>query len=182
MAMHGEVAPDSPHRSGRLGYFARQNLLCGWRSRNERIAKQRARMKRHDEARVNRFATAEEPDAGMLYALRERIIPTTGQLGQLCVSLTWQQQFRSERSRESSRTCEPTQAEIVAIPLRHKFRRCGAMPQRHGPRLVIGVLNEFVNRLSEFPIADEDQKRLRKIAMRARAGIASRFSRSRSST
>jgi hypothetical protein len=47
----------------------------GSRSRNERIAEERARMKRHDEARVNRFVTA-EPDAGMLHDLRQRIIPT----------------------------------------------------------------------------------------------------------
>jgi len=154
----------------------------GSRSRNGRIAKERAWMKRHDEARVNRYVTAGEPDAGMLHDLRKRIIPTDRTTWPTLRELNLATAIPERTINRIIANLRPTQAEIVAIPLRHKFRKCGAMPRRHGPRLVIGVLNEFVNRLSEFPIADEDQKRLRKIAMRARAGIASRFSRSRSST
>ena len=69
---------------------------------------------------------------------------------------------------------EPRQTEIVTIPLRHISSKCGAMPRRYAPRLVVAVLKEFVNRLPELPIANEDQKRLRKIAKR----ILSRFSHS----
>jgi hypothetical protein len=154
----------------------------GSRSRNEQIAKERTSMKRHDEARVNRFVTA-EPDAGMLYDLR-RIIPTDPTTWPTLreLKLATGIQERTIKTIIANLRPTPTQAEIVTIPLRHMFSRRGAMPRRHGPALVIGVLNEFVNRLSQFPIANEDQKRLREIAMRARAGIASRFSRSRSST
>jgi hypothetical protein len=152
----------------------------GSRSRNERIAKEGARMKRRDEARVNRFVTADEPDDGMLHDLRQRMIPTDPAswptLRELKLATAMPE--RTIKKIIANLRPAPRQAEIVTIPLRHKFNRCGAMPRRHGPRLVIGVLNEFVDRLPEFQIDDKERKRLRRIAM----GIVSRFSRSRSST
>jgi hypothetical protein len=152
----------------------------GSRSRNDQIAKEVARMKRHDEARVNRFVTADEPDAGMFRDLRQRIIPTDPTAWPTLreLKLATAMPERTIKGIIANLRPTPRQAEIVTIPLRQMFNRCGAMPQRYGPRLVIGVLNEFVNRLPEFQIDDKERKRLRKIAR----GIVSGFSHSRSST
>jgi hypothetical protein len=138
----------------------------GSRSRNERIAKERAWMKRHDEARVNRYVTAGEPDAGMLHDLRKRIIPTDRTTWPTLRELNLATAIPERTINRIIANLRPTQAEIVTIPLRHKFRKCGAMPQRYCPRLVVGVLNEFVNPPPEFPIDNEERKRLRKIATR----------------
>jgi hypothetical protein len=153
------------------------------RSRNERISEEQARRTRHDQARVKRSITPNEPDAGRVHQLK-RIIPTDPTTWPTLRELKLATAIgeRTIKRIIANLRPAPRQAEIVTIPLRHKFSRCGAMPRRYGPRLIIGVLNEFVNQLPEFPIANEDQKRLRRIAMRARGVIASRFSRSRSST
>jgi hypothetical protein len=76
----------------------------------------------------------------------------------------------------------PTKGEIVRLPLRHKFSRRGALPLRYGPRLVIGVLNEFLNRLPEFPIDDAERKRLRKTALLVKRAFAARLNPSLRST
>jgi hypothetical protein len=140
----------------------------GSRSRNERIAKEKAWMKRHDEARVNRFVTADEPDAGMLHDLRKRIIPTDRTTWPTLRELNLATAIPERTIKRIIANLRPTarQAEIVTIRLRHKFSKCGAMPRRYGPRLVIGVLNEFVNRLPEFQIDNEERRRLQKTAMR----------------
>jgi hypothetical protein len=156
----------------------------GSRSRNERIAKERASMKRHDEARVNRFVTADEPDAGMLHDLRQRIIPTDPTTWPTLreLNLATAMPERTIKTIVANLRPKPRQAEIVKIPLRHKFSKCGAMPRRYGPRLVIGVLNEFVNRLPEFQIGNEERRRLQKTAMRIKRAFVARLTHSRSST
>jgi hypothetical protein len=140
----------------------------GSRSRNERIAKERAWMKRHDQARVNRFVTADEPDAGMLHDLRKRIIPTDPTTWPTLRELKLATAMPERTIKRIIANLRPTprQAETVTMPLRQIFNRCGAVPRRYGPRLVIGVFNEFVNRLQEFQIDDKERKRLRKIATR----------------
>jgi len=44
------------------------------------------------------------------------------------------------------------------------------------------VLNEFVTRLLEFPIDDEERKRLRRTALLVKQAFAARLGRSRRST
>jgi hypothetical protein len=153
------------------------------RSRKQRIAKEQARRTRRDRARVERFITPNEPDAGRVHQLK-RIIPTDPTtwptLRELKLAMAIPE--RTIKTILANLQPTPTQAEIVTVPFRHKFSGGGAFPKRHGPRLIIEVLNEFVNRLPRFPVTNEDQKRLRKIAMQAKTVIASRFSRSRSST
>jgi hypothetical protein len=69
----------------------------------------------------------------------------------------------------------PNKGEIVKKPLRRKSSRCGAVPLRYGPRLVIGVLNEFVNRLQDFSLGNEEQKQLRKTALLVKRAFAARL-------
>jgi hypothetical protein len=76
---------------------------------------------------------------------------------------------------------QPKKGEIIKESLRHKFSRRGAMPLRYAPRLVIGVLNEFLNRLPEFPIDDAERKRLRKTALLVKRAFAARLNPSRRS-
>ena len=133
---------------------------------------------------MNPSMTPAEPDPGVLNDLRVRVIPSDSATWATLLELALATGIRQRVVRgiiENLRPA-PTQAEIVTTPFRHKFRSRGAVPKRYGPRLVIGVLNDFVNRLPQFPLTNEDQKRLRKIALRAQKVIASRFSCSRSST
>jgi hypothetical protein len=73
----------------------------------------------------------------------------------------------------------PKNGEVVKEPLRHKFSRRGAVPLRYGPRLVIGVLNEFERRLPEFPVSDEERKLIRKTALLVKRAFAARLGPSR---
>jgi hypothetical protein len=148
---------------------------------NERLAKMGVECERFSKAIRNRFVSPGVPDYGALFRLRgmrpndPTTWPTLREL-KLATAIP-------ERTIEKIiAKLRPTPAEIVTIPLRHTFSRRGAMPRRYGPRLVVGVLNEFVNRLPESPIANEDQKRLRKIVTHVKRSLSHRFSRSRSST
>jgi hypothetical protein len=80
------------------------------------------------------------------------------------------------------KSLRPARGEIIKEPLRHKFSRRGAVPLRYGPRLVIGVLNEFVNRLPEFPMDDEQRNQLRKTALVVKRAFVARLNASRRST
>ena len=75
----------------------------------------------------------------------------------------------------------PKKGEIIKA-VRNKFSKLGAIPLRYAPRLVIGVLNEFVTRLLEFPIDDEERKGLRRTALLVKQAFAARLGRSRRST
>jgi hypothetical protein len=153
-------------------------------ARDAQIAQDLAQLRRQEKARANPSMTPAEPDPGVLNDLRLRIIPSHSATWATLLELALATGIRQRviRGIIANLRPAPSQAEIVTTPFRHKFRSRGAVPKRYGPRLVLAVLNEFVNRLPQFPIAYEDQKRLRKIAMRTRMVIASRFSRSRSST
>jgi hypothetical protein len=150
---------------------------------NERLAKLTAESERSFKAIRNRFVSPGAPDSGMLLRLlrmRPNDPTTCPTLRELKLATGLPE--RTIRRIIANLRPEPGQAEIVTIPLRHIFSRCGAMPRRYSARLVVGVLNEFVNRLPEFPIANEDQKRLRKIVTRVKKALSRRSSRSRSST
>ena len=151
---------------------------------NERIAKLRAESERFSKAIRNRFVSPGAPASGMsllpLRGMRSNDPTTWPTLRELKLA-TGVPERTSKRIIAGSQP-EPRQTEIVTIPLRHIFSKCGAMPHRYAPRLVVAVLKEFVNRLPELPIANEDQKRLRKMAMRVKASAISRFNRSSSST
>jgi hypothetical protein len=149
---------------------------------NERFAKERAEDARWRMAHATKFYTPDAPDGVLLsllaweYRKRRRIIrrvwPTLREL-KLATAIperTLQKIIKSLR---------PARGEIIKEPLRHKFSRRGAVPLRYGPRLVIGVLNEFVNRLPEFSMDDEQRKRLRKTALLVRRAFAARLGHSR---
>jgi hypothetical protein len=90
--------------------------------------------------------------------------------------------IKNLRPQKNERTTEPRIVPLVFDPSRRKSSRHGAVPLRYGPRLVIGVLNEFLNRLPEFSIDDGERKRLRKTALLVRRAFAARLGRSRRST
>jgi len=76
----------------------------------------------------------------------------------------------------------PKNGEIVKEPLRHRFNRRGAVPLHYGPRLIVGVLHELLNRLQEFSIQDEERERLRKAILSVKRAFAARLGYSRRST
>jgi hypothetical protein len=137
---------------------------------NERIAKERAEDARWTMARVNKFWTPEFPDAGLLYGLawdyrrspwkKRRITrgtwPTLREL-KLATAIPERELekiIRRLRPKKTEITKEPQIVPRVFDASRRKFSRRGAVPLRYGPRLIVGVLNEFVNRLPGFPIDD----------------------------
>jgi hypothetical protein len=151
----------------------------------ERFAKERAEDARWRMAHATKFYTPDAPDGVLLcvlaweYRKRRRIIrrvwPTLREL-KLATAIP-------ERTlKKIIKRLRPKKGEIIKLPLRHKFSRRGALPLRYGPRLVIGVLNEFLNRLPEFPIDDAEQKRLRKTALLVKRAFAARLNASCRST
>jgi hypothetical protein len=142
------------------------------RARDARIAKEQAWMKRHDEARVKRFVTADEPNEGMLHDLRHRIIPTDPASWATLRELKLATAIPERTIKKMVADFSPRKSEIVTVRRRHKFTKRGACPKRYGPRLVIGILGKFVNHLSQFPIDDVERKRLRKLAMRVKRALS----------
>jgi hypothetical protein len=84
--------------------------------------------------------------------------------------------------KELIKRLRPTKDEIVRLSLRHKFSRRGALPLRYGPRLIIGVLNEFLNRLPQFSIDNDERRQLRKTALLVKRAFAAQLGYSRQST
>jgi hypothetical protein len=143
-----------------------------------RFAKGKEWLARNSKARRSRFITPDDPDTGRLTYLRliKPNDPTTWPtLRELKIATaiperTIQKVVASVRSKE---------AEIVRIPLRHKFAgiRRGAFPKRYGPRLVLAVLETFVDSLRTGAVGNES----RKTAMIVKRALTSKLSRSRSS-
>jgi hypothetical protein len=165
---------------------------------NERIAKEIAEDARYGVALVTKFHTPNEPDGMRLCALaweyrrtqrgQRRIIrrtwPTLREL-KLATAISERvltKTVKNLRPKKTEMTKEPRIVPLVFDALRCKSRRHGAVPVRYGPRLVIGVLNEFLNRLAEFPIDDGERRRLRNTALMVKRGFAARLERSRRST
>ena len=151
----------------------------------ERFAKERAEDARWRMANATKFYTPDAPDGVLLsllaweYRKRRRIIrrvwPTLREL-KLATAIP-------ERTLQKLiKSLGPARGEIIKEPLRHKFSRRGAVPLRYGPRLVIGVLNEFVNRLPEFPMDDEQRNQLRKTALVVKRAFVARLNAWRRST
>jgi hypothetical protein len=141
---------------------------------NKRIAKERAEDARWRMACTSKFYTPDVPDAGLLLGLawkwrHKKSWPTLREL-KLAVAIP------ERLIRKIIKRLRPKKGEIIKGSLRHKFSRRGAVPLHYGPRLVIGVLHEFLGRLSEFPIDDEERKRLRKSALTVKRSLASKLS------
>jgi len=156
--------------------------------RNERFDKERADDARWGLSCTSKFFTPDVPDAVQICHLawewrrpqqnRRRVTrrewPTLREL-KLATAIP-------ERTiKKIIKRLRPKEGEIIKT-VRNKFSRRGAVPLRYGLRLVIGVLNEFVNRLPEFPLDDEERKKLRKVAINVKRAFVARLSSSRSST
>jgi hypothetical protein len=76
------------------------------------------------------------------------------------------------------KSLRPMKGETIKA-VRNKFSKRGGIPLRYGPRLIVGVLKEFVDRLPEFPIDDGEEKRLRRTALLVKRGFAARLGCSR---
>jgi hypothetical protein len=140
---------------------------------NERIANETAGMERFSKAIRNRFATADVPYLGTLSRLR-RVTPNDTTSWPTLRELKLATAIPERTLKKIIMGLRPKKREIVKLPLRHKFSRHGALPLRYGPRLIVGVLNEFVSRLPEFPIKDTEQKQLRKTALLVKRALAAR--------
>jgi hypothetical protein len=166
------------------GWKWREQIDDGFHERrNERIATLLAESDRFSKAVRSRFISADAPDLGMLLRLREIIPndPTTWPTLRELKLATAIPERTIKRSVANLRP-KPRKAEIIKVPLRHTFNKQGAMPLRYGPRLVVGVLNDFMNRLPEFRVDDKAQKRLGKAVGQAKRALIARMNRSRSST
>jgi hypothetical protein len=152
---------------------------------DERIAQESAEHARWNMAWATKYYTPDAPDCVLLHGLawenrkQRRFIrnpwPTLREL-KLATAIP-------ERTlKKIMESLGPKNGEIIKEPFRHKFSRGGALPLRYGPRLVVGVLNEFVNRLSEFAIDDEERERLRKTALLVKRAFVARLERSGRST
>jgi hypothetical protein len=179
----------------RQGEIETQN----YKRENERIAKDIAEDERWRLARSTKSHTPDVPDAGLLCALgweSHSKKPSNEEFERLGWSAwkhwlvtrkTWPTlrelklatAIREPELKKIITDLRPKKGEIIKQSLRHKFSGCGAMPRRYGPRLVIGVLNEFVNRLSEFPIADKEREELRKTVLSVKRAFAAKLGHSR---
>ena len=87
--------------------------------------------------------------------------------------------IKNLRPQKNEITKEPQIVPSFFDPKRGKSVRRGAVPLRYGPRLVIGVLNDFVNRLREFSIEETERKQLRRTALLVKRAFAARLDSSR---
>ena len=87
--------------------------------------------------------------------------------------------IRNLKPKKTEITKEPRIVPRIFDASRRKFSRRGAVPLRYGPRLVVGVLNEFVNRLPEFPLDKKEREGMRKTAVRVKRAFVARLSHSR---
>jgi len=170
-----------------------------YKQENERIAKEQAEDERWRLARSTKFHTPDVPDALLLCALAwesHSKKPSKEEFEGLGWS-AWKHWLITRKTWPTLRELklataiperqlekiiwdlQPNKGEIVEEALRHKFSGRGAVPLRYGPRLVIGVLNELLNRLQEFSIEDKEREELREIALSVKRAFAARFGRSR---
>jgi hypothetical protein len=179
-----------------------------YQQESERIAKEIAEDERLSLALFSKFHTPDAPDAIRLRALawevRHRKPSPEGfkQFGWSAwkhwqvIRETWptlrelkmataiperviEKIIKNLRPQKNETTKEPRIIPLVFDPSRGKSVRRGAVPWRYGPRLVIGVLNEFVNRLREFRIDEGERNQLRKTALLVKRAFVARLNRSR---
>jgi hypothetical protein len=175
---------------------------------NERIAKEIAEDARWGMARATKFYTPNAPDPVLLCALawewrkkrvkdpdarhwwenvkRYRVTRTTWptlqelKLATAISGRTLGKIIRNLQPKKTEMTKEPRIVPRTFDASRRRFSRRGAVPLRYGPRLVVGVLNEFVNRLPEFLMDDEERRRLQKMALRVKRAFVAKLTHSRS--
>jgi hypothetical protein len=178
---------------------------------NERIAKEIAEDARWGMARATKFSTPDAPDPALLCALAWEVRhkkPSPEELKRsgrsawkpwTVIRETWPtlrelnlataipervltRIIKNLRPQKTEMTEEPRIVPRTFDASRRRFSRRGAVPLRYGPRLIVGVLNEFVDRLPEFPVDDAEGKRLRRTALLVKRAFAARLGCSRSST
>ena len=169
---------------------------------NERIAKEIAEDARRGMARATKYYTPDTPDPVLLWGLAwetRHKKPSPEEFKEFgwsawkhrtVIRKTWPTlralnlatAIPERRLKKIIKSLRPRKREIIREPLRHKFSRRGAVPLRYGPRLVVGVLDELVNRLPEFPIDDRERNQLRKTALVVKRAFVARLNASRRST
>jgi hypothetical protein len=149
------------------------------------IAQERAEDARLGMSQATKYYTPDAPDDYWLCALaweyrkRRRLIRTTWPtLRELKLATA----IPERTLKTIIKSLRPKKDEIVTLPFRHKFSRRGALPLRYGPRLIVGVLNAFIARLSEFPAEGVERKRLRETALLVKRAFPARLGRSPRST
>jgi hypothetical protein len=159
---------------------ARQGEIEGRKQKeeDERITKEIAEDARLSEARTSKFYTPDAPDGYWLCALawqyrkqRRFIRRTWPTLRELKFATA----IPERTLKKIIKSLRPKKGEIIKLPLQHKFSRRGALPLRYGPRLIVDVLREFIDRLPEFPIYDRERKQLRKTALLVKRAFAVRL-------
>lgn len=116
-------------------------------AQNDQIAAENAVIYRADRAKKERYVTPDNPDLDSLHALKRVMVndPTTWPtLRDLKLATA----LPERRLEKIVAALSPNKNEIVRIALRQRFRKGGAFPKRFAPRLVYGVLQEFLNVLS----------------------------------
>jgi hypothetical protein len=159
---------------------------------DEQFAQEHAEDVRRHMACTSKFFPPDVPDAFLMWRLawesrrshrnRRRVIRRTRRTWPTLRELKLATAIDERIIKKIIKRLQPKKGEILREPLRNKFAKRGAIPLRYGPRLVIGVLNEFVNRLRGFALEEEEQKGLRKTAFLVKRAFAARLGRSRQST
>ena len=170
---------------------------------NERIAKEIAEDERLSLARTTKLYTPDAPDA-VLFAVWPGSAPQETvdkeiqavwlrHIAPAVIRKTWptlrelkmataiseralQKIIKNLRPKKTETTKEPRILPRTFDASRRRFSWRGAVPLRYAPRLVVGVLNEFLNRLPEFPMDDHERKQLRKTALLVKRAFAARSS------
>jgi len=125
----------------------------------------------HYQARKLRFATAPGPERHRLRRLsyvskKPTTWPTLREL-KLATAIP-------ERTiKEIIKRLRPKHGEIVEKP-RERFSRRGAMGNCYGPRLVSGVIDEFLKRLPDYEMEDYERKQWQKAALAVKRAIGKR--------
>jgi hypothetical protein len=147
---------------------------------NQQIAKDAAEDERKQIAAHTKHHTPDIPDAGLILDLpwefRQRLDhgicktypvaqwPTLRQL-KLATALP---------ERVIKRTIDSLRPQKGEIQLRERSTRGGGMPRCYGPRLVDGVLDEFLKRLADFPMSNDEREACRKAALAAQLTFKTR--------
>ncbi len=118
-------------------------------AQNKQIAEENGVIYRADRAKTQRFVTPDNPDLDSLYALK-RVMANDPTTWPTLRELKLATLLPERRIEKIVAALSPNKNEIVRIALRQKFRKGGAFPKRFAPRLVCGVLQEFLRGPSPY--------------------------------
>jgi hypothetical protein len=138
----------------------------------EQMAQAGARAVLHYQARKLRFATAPEPERQRLRRL-SYVKPNDPTTWPTLRELKLATAIPERTIKEIIKRLRPKQGEIVEKP-RERFSRRGAMGNCYGPRLVSGVIDEFLKRLPDYEMEDYDRKQCQKAALAVERAIEKR--------